>query len=133
MESTFACWGGVSVMSLKSSSMRRPAPPGPPPRMGVWADAAVAPSASRTVSSNAYRLISPPHRVRVVGVIERLRLRSLDRCVLEQLDVDPHRVRVRPHAHPLVCPVDPAQIVLPDRGPDEAQHIGGEPGVVARV
>src|SRR5690348_7626942 len=114
-------------MSLKSSSLRRA-----PPRIGVWAWAAVAPNASRATTSNEYRFMAPPDRVRV-SLSLRLRLRRLERCVLQQLDVDPHRVCVPAHAHALVGAVDPAQIVLSDRGSDEAQHVGSEPGIMAGV
>ena len=63
---------------------------------------------------------------------ESMNDRHASECrVLQELDVDPHRVRVRLHADPLIGAVHPTHVVLSDRHSSEPQHVGSEPGVMA--
>src|SRR5260370_9666106 len=57
----------------------------------------------------------------------------LQHRVLAQLDVGPHRVRVRRHANPLVGAMGGSHILDSDRRSDEPQHPRCEAGVVTRV
>src|SRR6266702_871467 len=137
-------------MPLKSISMRRPPPPPPPPpglRGGVWARATDPMSARSVVAANATRGLmcssdvnldcGPPEGTatgrRSLSRAPRPSRPPLERLTPQQLEVDPHRIHVRPHSHPLVRAMDAPQVVPADPDADEAQHVGCERRVAPRV
>src|SRR6266571_7419002 len=132
-------------MPLKSISMRPPLPPPPPgARGGVWANALDPMSARRAAAANATRGLmcssdlnwdcGPPEGTATGRrSLSRPPPPPLERLTPQQLEVDPHRVHVRPHSHALVRAVDAPQVVPADPDTDEAQHVGRERRVAPRV